>query len=357
MTQALALPDEKQFRDDFAAITRFQRIVRSQMIAGHDFGVIPGTQKPTLLKPGAEKIAKLLGLADTYQIMDRQEDWGKGFFRYLVCARLTHVASGAVISEGLGECNSMEAKYRWRESKRRCPVCQAEAIVKGRQEYGGGWLCFKKQGGCGAKWPDGAQEIESQATGRIENDDIYSQVNTILKMAKKRALVDAALSAGRLSDIFTQDIEDFATKGAAVDLDGEEAEDPEVGRPPPRSQENPVSFDDARRAKAWADDVARRAPEASQEATDGGAAAPEPPQATPPRVHGPGGKPYPIKGEKETDATYFIRVARESCGLGIGEAYAALGKGPASNGRWTWTAWESEGHTLQEALDKLPKEA
>ena len=44
---------------------------------------------------------------------------------------------------------------------------------------------------------------------RLDNEDIYSQVNTILKMAKKRALVDAALSAGRLSQVFTQDIEDM----------------------------------------------------------------------------------------------------------------------------------------------------
>jgi hypothetical protein len=45
-------------------------------------------------------------------------------------------------------------------------------------------------------------------TYRIDNDDIFSQVNTLLKMAKKRALVDAALSAGRLSDLFTQDMEE-----------------------------------------------------------------------------------------------------------------------------------------------------
>ena len=44
---------------------------------------------------------------------------------------------------------------------------------------------------------------------RIENDEIFSQRNTLLKMAKKRALVDAALSAGRLSDMFTQDMEDI----------------------------------------------------------------------------------------------------------------------------------------------------
>ncbi len=206
---ALVLPDESQFRTDMEAINRFQQVVRATMIDGQDYGVIPGTQKPTLLKPGAEKIAKLLGLADHYEIMDRVEDWDKGFFRYLIKCKLVSVAHGVVISEGLGECNSMEAKYRWREAKRLCPICGAEAIIKGKEEYGGGWLCFKKTGGCGAKWNDGAPEIENQEAGKVANEDIYSQVNTILKMSKKRALVDAALSAGRLSQVFTQDLEDL----------------------------------------------------------------------------------------------------------------------------------------------------
>lgn len=205
---ALALPDEDQFKHDMQAINRFQQIVRKTMIVDLDYGIIPGTQKPTLLKPGAEKIAKLLGLSDQYEILDKAEDWHEPLFRYLIKCRLIHLATGSVISEGLGECNSMEGKYRWRESKRKCPVCGAEAIIKGKEQYGGGWLCFKKTGGCGAKWEDGEPEIEGQTIGRVENDDIYSQVNTILKMAKKRALVDAALSAGRLSDIFTQDMED-----------------------------------------------------------------------------------------------------------------------------------------------------
>ena len=205
---ALTLPDEEQFRHDMQAINRFQQIVHSTMIPDLDYGIIPGTTKPTLLKPGAEKIAKLLGLSDQYEILDKSEDWHEPLFRYLIKCRLIHLATGSVISEGLGECNSMESKYRWRESKRKCPVCGVEAIIKGKEQYGGGWLCFKKTGGCGAKWEDGEPEIEGQTIGRVENDDIYSQVNTILKMAKKRALVDAALSAGRLSDIFTQDMED-----------------------------------------------------------------------------------------------------------------------------------------------------
>jgi hypothetical protein len=37
----------------------------------------------------------------------------------------------------------------------------------------------------------------------------FSLVNTLLKMARKRALIDAILSATRASRIFTQDIEDF----------------------------------------------------------------------------------------------------------------------------------------------------
>jgi len=205
---ALTLPDEAQFRHDMQAINRFQQIVHSTMIVDLDYGIIPGTQKPTLLKPGAEKIAKLLGLSDQYEILDRFEDWHEPLFRYLIKCRLIHLATGLVISEGLGECNSMESKYRWRESKRKCPVCGAEAIIKGKEQYGGGWICFKKIGGCGEKWEAGDPEIEAQQIGRVENEDIYSQVNTILKMAKKRALVDAALSAGRLSDIFTQDMED-----------------------------------------------------------------------------------------------------------------------------------------------------
>lgn len=45
---------------------------------------------------------------------------------------------------------------------------------------------------------------------KIENDDICSQANTILKMAKKRAQVDATLTVASLSEIFTQDIEDMA---------------------------------------------------------------------------------------------------------------------------------------------------
>ena len=33
-----------------------------------------------------------------------------------------------------------------------CPTCGKDAIIKGKEEYGGGWLCYKAKGGCGAKF-------------------------------------------------------------------------------------------------------------------------------------------------------------------------------------------------------------
>uniref|UniRef100_A0A6M3IQ36 Uncharacterized protein n=1 Tax=viral metagenome TaxID=1070528 RepID=A0A6M3IQ36_9ZZZZ len=187
----LALPDEAQFRRDITAINKFQQVVHACMIKDQDYGVIPGTTKPTLLKPGAEKIVKLLGLADTYEILDKSEQWDAPFFRYLIKCKLIHVGMNVVISEGMGECNSMESKYRWRwVGERDLPdgIDKTNLITQERKskQTGGRWLVY-----------------------RLDNEDIYSQVNTILKMAKKRALVDAALSAGRLSDVFTQDIEDI----------------------------------------------------------------------------------------------------------------------------------------------------
>ena len=191
---ALALPDEQQFKKDMAAINRFQQIVHANMIQGQDYGIIPGTQKPTLLKPGAEKIAKLLGLCDCYAILDKQEDWGKSFFRYLIKCSLITAGSGIVVSEGLGECNSLESKYRYRwlfSSQLPKDFDKDKAVMK--------WTTLDS----GAQVPQ----------YRVDNEDIFSQVNTILKMAKKRALVDASLSAGRLSNVFTQDMEDQQGQG------------------------------------------------------------------------------------------------------------------------------------------------
>jgi hypothetical protein len=36
-----------------------------------------------------------------------------------------------------------------------CPRCgKTDSIIKGAEQYGGGWVCWKKRGGCGEKWPE-----------------------------------------------------------------------------------------------------------------------------------------------------------------------------------------------------------
>ncbi len=141
-----------------AKIKSFQSLVQTQFTQNLDFGVIPGTSKPTLLKPGAEKLIMLLGLTSSFEILDSTRDFEKGFFQYQVKCFLKK--SDVVITEGLGSANTKETKYL--------------------------------------------------------KSDPYTLDNTVLKMAKKRALVDAALLVGSLSDIFTQDIEDMDLSGQQV---------------------------------------------------------------------------------------------------------------------------------------------
>ena len=194
----------------YNAVTEFvSRVLRKDV----DYGVIPGTDKRTLLKPGAEKLTTFFGLSTRFRLLERIEDWtgeghgGEPFFYYLYRCQLFR--GDVLIAEGDASCNSRETKYRWREAQRLCPACGQSAIIKGREEFGGGWLCFKKKGGCGAKFPDGDQTIESQQTGRVFNPDIADQVNTIQKMSQKRSLVGAVLLAVNASEFFTQDIEDM----------------------------------------------------------------------------------------------------------------------------------------------------
>lgn len=153
--RSLAIIDNVQIQQvqaTMAKIRQFQQVIRQSFVEGHDYGVIPNTDKPTLLKPGAEKILMLLGLRSEFDIVDSTRDFEKGFFEYQIRCRLLHHGD-VIITEGLGAANTRETKYR--------------------------------------------------------KLDPFTLDNTVLKMAKKRALVDAALLVGSLSDIFTQDIEDM----------------------------------------------------------------------------------------------------------------------------------------------------
>jgi hypothetical protein len=213
---AVLLTPVMDVRTAMARLQEFQAFCAEYLSESHDggndggdYGVIPGTKKKTLLKSGSDKLCEVYGLYDEYALISSVEDWERGLFDYTLKCLLKSRRDDSVVGTGVGSCSSYESKYRWREIQRLCPQCGKAAIIKGKAEFGGGWVCFKKKDGCGAKYRDGDTVIEGQTVGRIENTDIIDSKNTVLKMAKKRAKIDAVIGATRSSGIFTQDLEDL----------------------------------------------------------------------------------------------------------------------------------------------------
>lgn len=216
----------------YALVVEFtKQVMREKM----DYGIIPGTDKPTLLKPGAEKLSSLFGLSPAFAIAEKDLDWtgekhgGEPFFYFQYLC--TQYSGDRIIAQGVGSCNSWEKKYRYRNADRKCPNCGKATIIKGKEEYGGGWLCFGKKGGCGAKFGDTDPAIVDQQTGQVKNPDPADIVNTIDKMAQKRALIAATLIATNASEYFTQDLEDFGQ-----DENSDNKTEKAVGQKPPKQQ-------------------------------------------------------------------------------------------------------------------------
>lgn len=199
-----------------ARLQELQEFIHEIMIEDSDYGKLPGMKQYTLYKPGAEKLLEAYGYATEIDILDRVERWdGKPFFNYTVRVTAISKRTGNQVGQGIGSCNSMEGKYRWRDAQRACPKCHAEALISGKPEYGRGplrgqkhWVCFKRKGGCDEQFAYNATEIVDQKVGKVENDDVHTMVNTVLKMAKKRAYVDLALSVTRSSDLFVPEPDD-----------------------------------------------------------------------------------------------------------------------------------------------------
>lgn len=162
-----------------------QDVMRSIMRPDVHFGVIPGTKKPSLYKPGAEVLCVTFRIADKYEVEDLSKD---GIAHYRVRCLAIHQTSSMVLGEGMGECSSHEEKYKWRRA-----ICKEEfdATPENLRR-----IKFSK---CQGK-------VEKQEQIRTEPAD---QANTILKMACKRAKIAMVLNVTAASDIFTQDIEDL----------------------------------------------------------------------------------------------------------------------------------------------------
>lgn len=185
---------------------KIQEVMDAVMKEGEHYGRIPGSEKPSLYKAGAEILAMTFQLAPKFRIT--RTDMPNGHREYEITCTMTNIASGADLGEGVGSCSTMESKYRWRSAQRKCPKCQATAIFTSKND-GEGFYCWAKKGGCGAKFSPTDEAITKQETGRVENPDPADQWNTVLKMAKKRAQIDATLTVTGASDSLTQDLEDL----------------------------------------------------------------------------------------------------------------------------------------------------
>lgn len=187
----MQLPDLKR------QVQCIQQVMREVMHDKEHYGTIPGCgNKPTLLQPGAQKLALTFGFAAEYVV--RQTDKPGGHREYEVRCKLTTRSAGLLMGEGVGCASTMESKYRFRTQA----VDTGEQIPGDYQQNKGSYAAKgMKAQKLGDRWAWCKVE-------KVEHDNPADYYNTILKMAKKRAYVDAVLTATAASDIFTQDIED-----------------------------------------------------------------------------------------------------------------------------------------------------
>ena len=230
----------------FTEREKMLRELKAMLVEGVDYGAIPGTDKPVLLKPGAEKICAFFGYAPHYT-SEIIEDWdgkmyGEPLFYYKYTCTLAK--DGKPVGEGQGSCNSWESKYRhrWVQDppagvdkaalpRRDSTVVEFDFAIS-KAETGG------QYGKPKTYWDDWAaaiasgeaREVEKETrTGkklkawvrggsqfRVLNDQFADIINTVQKMGQKRAMVAACLSATGASQYFTQDLEDIDTGGHPV---------------------------------------------------------------------------------------------------------------------------------------------
>lgn len=247
----------KQFSEREKMLDELKALLKE----GVDYGTIPGTPKPSLYKPGAEKICAFFGYAPHYTESTASiEDWegtrfGEPIFYYKYSCTLEK--DGKPVGEGVGSANSWESKYRYRWVKEHdVPVHYTAEQVKTfpRREgmvseftfavdkaetsgpYGKPaeyWQKFKdaitnRTARKGKKKIKSGEERDTweieDVVYRVPNPEFADLINTVQKMGQKRAYIAATLSATGASQYFTQDVEDMPGFGEPMPTQGEVAE-------------------------------------------------------------------------------------------------------------------------------------
>jgi hypothetical protein len=180
---------DKEAEEVSNLVNKLSNFYRHVLKQGTDYDIIPGTPKPTLLKPGAELLLRYFNLRAEIKSMQSIEntDPNNPYFQYNVTIAIYN-SNGEKLGEGMGSANSRETKfaYRW-VSEKNVPANLDKKILE--KKVNKGEILYK---------------IPSSPS------EIFSIANTIMKMAQKRALVSAVLMVTGASRIFTQDLEDYA---------------------------------------------------------------------------------------------------------------------------------------------------
>jgi hypothetical protein len=180
------LPTAEQIKEYENFLKNYDSFVFKVLKDGIDYGLIPGVDKPTLLKPGAEKLEKLFSLRSQKTCVLREVKDDGSFIRYTY-KTVMYNRAGQVVSTCEGTCNSKEKKYR-------SLTVYANKATDEQKEKG------KKES---RKGKNGS----SYDVYVIDKPDFFDLENTIMKMAQKRSYVGAVLEGTNSSSRFTQDIE------------------------------------------------------------------------------------------------------------------------------------------------------
>jgi hypothetical protein len=170
-------------------VDAIHRIMAKQMKKDVHYGVIPGTKKPTLYKPGSEILLLTFRVAIDPEITDLSTP---DEIRYRIRAIGRHVPTDSFMGAGVGECSSNEEKFLWRAALSKE---EFNDTPEDQRRYK-----YKKE------WDRGRSMVVKVEQIKVPPADA---ANAVLKRAKKRAQVDFCLTAMAASEIFTQDVEDL----------------------------------------------------------------------------------------------------------------------------------------------------
>jgi hypothetical protein len=185
-----------------------------------DYGTIPGVNKPFLLQPGAEKIARWLKVRPVYDTADTE--LGNGHLEVVSRCRLLDRATHEEVFQGPRcSCSSMEPNFRYRWVQADPQPSKDWIFSEGK---------VRKAEGTGKsvkEWKNGKPTGNWLWMDRVENKDIHGERNKIRQMGEKRAIVKAIRNYGALSEIFTEDPSEWAFPD---EDEGVEAEEPPTGK-------------------------------------------------------------------------------------------------------------------------------